>query len=64
MKNITKLIDIGIWGWVMFNLGYSLVKSIPLSDLKEVTGFDYVWWVVFMVSSNYIQSKFDKSHDK
>ena len=64
MKNITKIIDIGIWCWIMFNLGYALVKSIPVSGLVDVTGFDYLWWIVFMVSSIYIQTTLNKSHDK
>ena len=56
MKKITKIFEFGIWGWIMYNLGYALIKSVPLASLIDITGFDYVWWMVFVVSSNYIQN--------
>lgn len=63
MKNIFKLIDIAIWCWVVYNLGYATFTHTDITKLTEVTGFNPTWWMVFMISSLYVHN-LSKTHDK
>lgn len=63
MKNIFKLIDFGIWGWAVYNLGYATFTNTDINKLTEVTGFNPTWWMLFMVSSLYIHTHLAKKHD-